>query len=207
MTKEGLFFVISAPSGTGKTSLCQEIIRIVSNLHYSVSYTTRPPRPGEKNEKDYYFVSEEEFREMIKEDKFAEWTEIYGYLYGTLLDDVLKAKNEGIDLILDLDGQGAQRMKEIYPNVISIFLLPPGIANLEKRLAKRGTEAEAGARRRLLEAKEEIAKATFYDYIVINDDFEEAIERLKSIIIAERCKKERVWPQQSKWREEWLELR
>ena len=189
---KGLLFVVSAPSGTGKTTLCRAMERIFSDLHYSISYTTRPPRPGDQNGRDYHFISPEEFQKMIDEGQFAEWAEIYGHRYGTARATLEKVCHEGRDVILDIDGQGARKLREKnFPGVF-IFLLPPSLPELERRLRKRRTEGKGAMEERLRKAKAEIAEARWYDYMIVNQELEKAKEQLKAIILAEHCRRERM---------------
>jgi len=189
---KGLLIVISAPSGTGKTTLTHMLLKSFPNMEFSVSYTTRKPRPGEVNGKDYFFVDRDTFERMIEEGDFLEWAEVYGNLYGTSKSQVLKALNEGKDVLLDIDTQGALQVKKNFPEAVLIFILPPSLKELERRLRSRGTDDEETIERRLKTARVEIERAPLYDYIVVNDVLEEAFEKLKSIVIAEKCRTERL---------------
>ncbi len=189
---KGLLIVISAPSGTGKTTLAHMLLKAFPNMEFSVSYTTRKPRPGEVNGKDYFFVDRDTFERMIEEGDFLEWAEVYGNLYGTSKSQVLKALNEGKDVLLDIDTQGALQVKKNFPEAVLIFILPPSLKELERRLRSRGTDDEETIERRLKTARVEIERAPLYDYIVVNDVLEEAFEKLKSIVIAEKCRTERL---------------
>ena len=192
---KGLLIVISAPSGTGKTTLCHKLLEEFPNVEFSVSYTTRKPRPGEVNGKDYWFVSREEFMKMVEEGDFLEWAEVYGNLYGTSRSQVLKALNQGKDVLLDIDTQGALQVKRNFPDAVLIFILPPSLKELERRLRKRGTDDEETIERRLRVAREEIKRARYYDYLIVNDELEVAYSRLKSIISAEKSKTNRLLSQ------------
>jgi guanylate kinase len=192
MPLKGLLIVVSAPSGTGKTTLCRMLLKEFENMEFSVSYTTRPPRKGEVNGKDYFFVSREEFERMVEEGDFLEWANVYGNLYGTSKSQVLKALEEGKDILLDIDVQGALQVKKNLPEAVLIFIMPPSFEELEKRLRSRGTDSEEVIEKRLNVAKEEIKKAPFYDYIVVNDVLDVAFNKLKAIITAEKCKTERL---------------
>ena len=192
--KEGLLFVVSAPSGTGKTTLCREMLQVFPDLHYSISYTTRPLRPGDQKDRDYHFVSPAEFQKMIEHGDFAEWAEIYGHRYGTSKVFLHQAREEGLDVILDIDGQGARQLREKSVAGVFIFLLPPSIGELKRRLANRKTEGKEALAERLRKARREMAEAEWYDYWILNDDLEEAKERLKGVIQAERCRRERMAP-------------
>lgn len=194
MNKEGLLFIISAPSGAGKTSLCKEVVKFFPNLYHSVSYTTRLPRPGEKDGEDYLFVSKDKFQEMIDDRSFVEWAEIHGNRYGTTIDSLKEYRHKGIDIILDIDGQGGRQLKNEYPDGIYVFILPPSRKDLEERLRLRSTDSDEDIEKRLKNAKEELQYIYHYDYIVVNNDLEEAVSALKSIIIAEKCRRERVLP-------------
>ena len=189
---KGLLIVISAPSGTGKTTLCHMLLEEFSNMEFSISYTTRKPRLGELNGRDYFFVDRRTFEKMIEEGDFLEWAEVYGNLYGTSKSQVLKALEEGKDILLDIDTQGALQVKKNFPEAVLIFILPPSLKELERRLRKRGTDDEETIRKRLQIARKEIGKALEYDYLVVNDILEVAFERLRSIITAEKCKTDRL---------------
>lgn len=194
MNKEGLLFIISAPSGAGKTSLCKEVVKFFPNLYHSVSYTTRLPRPGEKDGEDYLFVSKDKFQEMVDDRSFVEWAEIHGNRYGTTIDSLKEYRHKGIDIILDIDGQGGRQLKNEYPDGIYVFILPPSRKDLEERLRLRSTDSDEDIEKRLKNAKEELQYIYQYDYIVVNNDLQEAVSALKSIIIAEKCRRERVLP-------------
>ncbi|OMH39849.1 guanylate kinase [Desulfurobacterium indicum] len=189
---KGLLIVISAPSGTGKTTLVNMLMKAFPKMEFSVSCTTRKPRPGEIDGKDYYFISFEEFEKKIENNELLEWAEVYGNFYGTPKDKVIEALNEGKDILLDIDTQGALQVKKNYPDAVLIFILPPSLKELERRLRNRGTEDEETIEKRLLIARRELSLATKYDYIIINDKIEEAFEKLKSIVTAERWRTKRV---------------
>lgn len=186
MKRKGILFIISAPSGAGKSSLCRELLDIFPELRHSVSSTTRPERPGEVDGRDYHFVSREEFQRMIAAAEFAEWAEVHGNLYGTSLKTLQQCRDDGIDLILDIDCQGAAKLKENLVDGVTIFILPPSYDELRSRLEGRGSDSPAVIEQRLLNAVDEIARAGWYDYIVVNDVFSRAVDDLKSIIVAER---------------------
>jgi len=187
---KGLVFIISAPSGTGKTTLVRKVMEALPGLCFSVSYTTRSPRTGEKDGVDYHFVSQAVFQEMIEKDQFLEWAEVLGHYYGTARVDVCRLESEGMDLILDIDTQGAKKAKEKLPDAILIFLLPPSIETLRERLVGRGLDSSETIQFRLAHAKKDIEEAHWYDHIIINMKIEEAVEALKTIINAERRQKE-----------------
>ncbi len=184
----GLLFVVSAPSGAGKTSLCRAITDSLQGLTHSISYATRKPRPGETDGRDYYFVSQERFQEMIKAGDFAEWAEVHSHLYGTsrrVLDDMIA---KGIDVILDIDTQGAKQIKSKYDAAVFIFIMPPSLDILEERLRNRKSDHEDEIKKRMRRAREEIRDYALYDYIVVNRDFDRALAELRSIVMAERCR-------------------
>ena len=192
MKREGVLYVISAPSGAGKTTLCKEVIDIFPNLRHSVSYTTRPPRNGEVHGRDYFFVGKEEFSRMVEAGEFAEWAEVHGNLYGTSLATLKECRTEGIDLILDIDCQGARQLKGRFEGGVYIFVLPPSIEELRRRLDNRSSDSQEVIERRIQNAAGEIREARWYDYIIVNDRFSEALEQLKSVLIAEQCRSTRL---------------
>jgi guanylate kinase len=186
--KQGILFVVSAPSGAGKTSLCRAITNSLEQLTHSISYATRKPRPGEIDGRDYYFVSQERFQDMIKAGDFAEWAEVHGNLYGTsrrVLDEMIA---KGIDVILDIDTQGAKQIKSKYETAVFIFIMPPSLEILEERLRNRRSDDEAEIRKRMRRAHEEIRDYSMYNYIIVNRDFDRALTEIKSIVVAERCR-------------------
>jgi guanylate kinase len=192
MKREGVLYVISAPSGAGKTTLCKEIIDIFPNVRHSVSYTTRPPRNGEVHGRDYFFVGKEEFDRMVEAGEFAEWAEVHGNLYGTSLATLQKSRSEGIDLILDIDCQGAGQLKGCFEGGVYIFVLPPSIEELRRRLEHRSSDTREVIERRIHNAAGEIKEARWYDYVIVNDKFSDALEQLKSVLIAEQCRTSRL---------------
>lgn len=192
--KKGSLFIVSAPSGAGKTTLCREVCRLVPDLRHSVSHTTRKPRIGEADGRDYFFVSQERFQEMIKDDEFVEWAEVHGNLYGTSIKR-LEAMREGCDVILDIDTQGVAQIRRRYGEGIYIFILPPSMKVLEERLRMRMSEGETEIKQRLNKAREEAAEYKEYEYIIINNDLSHALSELKSIIISERKRTERFDPE------------
>lgn len=192
MNREGVIFIISAPSGAGKTTLCKEIIDIFPTLRHSVSYTTRAPRAGEIHGKDYYFVSLDEFRRMVAAGEFAEWAEVHGNCYGTAIRTLEECRTSGVDIILDIDIQGARQLKERYHGGVYIFILPPSYEELRRRLNGRSSDSDEVINRRIGAAAGEIRESRWYDYIIVNDQFPRAVEELKSIVTAERCRAFRV---------------
>ena len=186
---KGLLFVISAPSGTGKTTLLKKVMSRIPGLNFSVSHTTRPPRKGEHDGKDYYFVDKDSFEEMISKQQFIEWARVHDNLYGTSVSAVRDQLDSGEDVILDIDVQGAEIIRNsVAFESVQIFIAPPSIAVLETRLRKRNTEDEDVLQLRLQNARTEMMAVDNYAYLVVNDNLEEACEVLSSIIIAERAK-------------------
>lgn len=186
----GLLMIVSAPSGAGKTSICREILRIFPNVRFSVSSTTRSPRPGETDGKDYHFISTEEFRERIASGEFVEWVENYGQLYGTSKKTMNAFLKQGYDMILDIEPRGAKAIREHYPRGVFIFILPPSLSELKSRLARRG-ESGAIMKRRLRSSLDEIREALWYDYIIFNEKLQEAVDRFRAVYIAERSRRDR----------------
>jgi guanylate kinase len=185
----GTLFVISAPSGAGKTTLLKRIMAEVPKLGFSVSHTTRPPRPGERNGVDYHFVSREEFLAMRDKGAFLEWAEVHTNLYGTSKQAVAEKLATGVDVFLDIDVQGARQIKEAHDlGALFLFVAPPSWQELEKRLSGRGTEAAETVQIRLANARKEMAEAHWYDYLIVNDDLDAASAMLKAVILAERCR-------------------
>lgn len=188
---DSLIMVVSAPSGTGKTSICRSLLREFPTLKFSVSYTTREPRKGEVEGRDYHFVTRAVFQEKIRAGEFAEWAENYGHLYGTSRVVIEETRRQGGDILLDVEPRGARAIKESYPEGVFVFVLPPDLEELHKRLWKRGDGDEEMRRRRFLKAEDEIKEVFWYDYVVVNDRLEEAIARVKAIYLAEKCRRER----------------
>jgi guanylate kinase len=184
--RQGLLLVVSAPSGTGKTSLCQELVAQIPQLRYSVSYTTRPQRATEIEGHHYHFVDEARFRWMIEEGGFLEWAEVYGHLYGTPWAPLHEWRAQGIDVLLDIDTQGATLIRQKEPSAVSIYLLPPSLAVLRCRLESRRSDAPEEIARRLRKAKQEVKAYPDYDYVVVNEEFKTAYRELEAIVIAER---------------------
>jgi guanylate kinase len=186
--KAGRLFVITAPSGAGKTSLIEALIRDDPSLQLSISYTTRAPRPGEKNGVDYHFVDDAEFLAMRGRGDFVESAEVHGYRYGTSRRVITDALARGRNLILEIDWQGARQVRAIYPDCIGIFIVPPSIEELERRMRSRALDSETVIRRRLANAREELEHSGEFEYRIINKDFETAQRELAEIIQKERAK-------------------
>jgi len=189
MSAAGRIFVVSGPSGSGKSTLIREVRQKVPDLGYSVSHTSRPPRGQEKNGVEYHFVSRKNFQEMIDKGDFVEWAEVYRDLYGTSVSSLRSQITIGLDVIMDIDVQGGRNIKDHFKDAILIYVLPPSLEILEKRLRDRGTDDEKTIRTRLNKAAKEIKNCVSYDYLLFNDDLDQAVEEMKSILIAERCRK------------------
>ncbi|MGD0507237.1 MAG: guanylate kinase [Terriglobales bacterium] len=181
-----IVYIISAPSGSGKSTLVGKLFKMVRNLDFSVSYTTRPPRGSEQNGKEYFFVSRKQFEAMIAADEFLEHADVFGNYYGTARRFLREAEEHGNDLLLDIDVQGASQVKRRIPDAVSIFILPPNRKELEERLRARALDSEAVIRRRLDTARREIENYSKYDYILVNNLLEQSADQLKDIVLAER---------------------
>jgi guanylate kinase len=183
-------FIISAPSGSGKSTLVKQLREKVPNLEFSISYTTRKPRGEEENGREYYFISREQFEEMIRKGEFLEYARVFETdYYGTARRFLQQAKQKGCDLLLDIDVQGAAQIKDKIPEAVSIFILPPNRSELEKRLRERGQDSEERIQRRLEEARREIENYGKYDYILVNDRLEESVQGLEAIVLSERLRR------------------
>jgi len=191
----GEIFVITAPSGTGKTTLLKPLMDADPRLQFSISYTTRPRRPGEVDGKDYFFVSPAEFQRLRDTGALAEWVEQFGYGYGTSREWVLEMVQEGGDLIFDLDSRGARALKHEFPQGTLIFILPLSLDELKRRLQGRGGLDPEELARRLSNGRAELQEAHWYDYLVINDDKATALTHLQAIVDAARCRTSQLWPQ------------
>jgi guanylate kinase len=185
-------FIISAPSGSGKSTLVGQLMKTVRALRFSVSYTTRQPRGNEQNGQDYYFVSRDEFESRIQGGEFLEWAEVFGHYYGTHQSELEKAAGEGVDLVLDIDVQGARQLKERIPAAVSIFILAPSRKVLEQRLRARSQDSEPVIERRLREAAEEIRNYSQYDFVLVNHEVAASLETLVSIVKATRSRRDRM---------------
>lgn len=187
-SKRGGLFIVSAPSGSGKTTLCKRLSSEMPNIRHSVSFTTRPPRSNETNDEDYTFIDADEFQKMAEADEFAEWARVHGHLYGTSKKRILAMISEGIDVILDIDTRGARKMRGFCDKLVYIFVLPPSMDVLRQRLENRRSNSQQDIDLRIKRAYEEIAECKSYDYVIINDEFDEALEYLKAIVRAEGVK-------------------
>ncbi|MRX73346.1 guanylate kinase [Bacillus lacus] len=199
MKERGLLIVLSGPSGVGKGTVRKEIFsQTDTKFEYSISVTTRKPREGEVDGIDYFFRTREEFEEMIENKKLLEWAEFVGNYYGTPVDYVEKTLSEGKDVFLEIEVQGAIQVREIFPEGLFIFLAPPSLGELKNRIVTRGTETDDVIANRMKAAKAEIELMDAYDYVVENDTVLHACERIKSIVTAEHCRRERVSPRYKK---------
>ncbi len=178
----GKLFIVSAPSGAGKTTLCRYLRRAFPQLEYSVSATTRSPRPGEKDGRDYHFVSRQQFERGIREGRWAEWARVHDNYYGTPAAPIEKALAAGRPVLLDIDVQGARQLVERFPEAVTIFIMPPDMETLEKRLAGRGTDSPEVIARRLENARREMEQKDFYRHVIVNDDLEEAVGQLVGLV-------------------------
>ena len=186
--RRGTLFVVSAPSGAGKTTLCREMRLRLHDLAYSVSVTTRAPRPGEIDGSDFQFVSQSEFQAMLARGELAEWATVHTNLYGTPAAPLEGALRDGRDVLLDIDTQGAAQLRARYPEAVLIFIVAPSMSELEQRLRERRSDGEHEIARRLERARHEVTLWRRYDYLIVNRDVKEAMEQLESIIQAERCR-------------------
>ena len=185
-------FIISAPSGSGKSTLTRELIERVPGLRFSVSYTTRPPRGKECNGREYFFISREEFEERILKGEFLEYAQVFGNYYGTHISELDRAAKDGVDLVLDIDVQGARQLRGKIPSAVSIFILAPDRQTLERRLRARSQDSDEVIARRLRDAAEEIRNYTLYDYVLVNREVESSVDTLVSIVKATRSRRERM---------------
>ncbi len=184
-------FIVSAPSGAGKTSLVRQVIKDLPNIQVSVSHTTRGMRPGEDNGKDYFFTSQENFEQMIHSDRFLEYAQVFDNYYGTSVDAVQQNLNTGSDVILEIDWQGAEQVRQKLDDVVSIFILPPSRETLIERLRGRGQDSDEVIERRTAEAVAEMQQYHGADYLIINDEFDQALTELKSVVLSQRVAKRR----------------
>jgi guanylate kinase len=189
---KGLFIIVSAPSGAGKSSICQKFMQVCPEINFSVSYTSRPPRPNEVNGKDYYFISREEFQARIDQGEFVEWVENYGNLYGSSRKAMEAFHHDGRDLLLDIEPRGARKIKQNFKGGIYVFVLPPSRAELLNRLEGRGCETDDVIRNRFKQAERELKEVSWYDYVIINTDLDMAVNQLMSVYVAEKCKRSRL---------------
>lgn len=188
----GILYIVSAPSGAGKTTLCKQIVSSVPRIWHSVSFTTRRPRPGEEHGRDYFFVDETVFQGMIEQKEFLEYAHVYNHWYGTPRKPLVHKIEEGVDVLLEIDVQGALQIKKSFEDAISVFILPPSLDILRTRLLNRGSDSEEEIAHRMRKVKEEVLRFREYDYIVRNDDLTQSFHELESIFLAERLKVNRL---------------
>jgi len=190
--RRGILFIISAPSGTGKTTLCKQLTTNIPRLWHSISYTTRAPRQGEEHGREYFFTDETTFQSMIDRHEFVEWARVYGHLYGTPRKTLAEKIEQGIDVLLEIDVQGAMQVKKKFDDAVSIFILPPSMAALRQRLQSRASDTTEEIQRRLQKVKEEVWSYREYAYIVRNDDLTRSLRDLENIFLGERLKTKRL---------------
>lgn len=198
----GILVVLSGPSGVGKGTVCAALRKSGADIVYSVSATTRPPRAGEIDGVNYFFKTKEQFKQMIANDELLEWAEYVGNYYGTPKAFVDRMLAAGKDVILEIEVQGAMKVKEKYPDGVFIFLLPPSLEELRNRIVGRGTDSAEAIAMRMEAAQEELSYLQHYDYAITNDEVDLACQRIQAILLAERCKRDRVMPKIMKWMEE-----
>ena len=186
--RRGLLFVVSAPSGTGKTTVVERLVHVLPDLALSRSYTSRAARPGETDGVDYNFVSRARFEAMVAADAFLEWADVFGNFYGTCVPDAERDLSQGRDLVLVIDVQGARQVRQRCRDTVGVFVMPPSFAVLEQRLRGRSKDTEEAMQRRLQTARAEVAAFTEYDYVIVNDALEACVDRLRAIVIAERTR-------------------
>lgn len=192
MVNKGLLIVISGPSGAGKGTICRALLEKNPDIKLSVSCTTRNPRQNEVEGINYYFITKEKFKDMIEADEFLEYAEVYDNFYGTPKAKVESILNEGKDIILEIDIQGALKVKEKYPEGVFVFIMPPSMEELKNRIKKRGSETEESLIKRFKSAFQEINYVANYNYVIVNDEVEKAVEKLEAIILAEKCRVDRL---------------
>ena len=188
LKRRGLLFVLSSPSGAGKTTIARMLLDQDSGISLSVSATTRPMREGEVEGRDYHFVTDAEFDRMVESGQFLEWAHVFGRRYGTLENEVRKSIDAGCDVLLDIDWQGTQQLKQVDPDIVRVFILPPSMAELERRLRARGTDSDEVIASRMERAAAEISHWAEYDYVLVNEDKETCLGKVHAILEAERLK-------------------
>jgi len=187
----GMLIVVSSPSGGGKGTLIDRVLKTVPNLSYSVSFTTRAPRPAEEDGREYFFIDRATFEQMIERGEFLEWADVYGHLYGTNCNQVERERAAGHDIILEIDVQGAESIREKIPDAVSIFILPPSFELLRGRLLARGTDSAEALEKRMRGAPSEVEQFRHFQYVILNDDINRASQQLAAVIYAERARRER----------------
>jgi len=192
MERRGSLFVVSAPSGAGKTTLCKQLVSHVPGLKHSTSYTTRLARPGEMHGREYFFVDERYFQDLVERNEFVEWAQVYGHRYGTPRTAMVDMMDHGIDVLLEIDVQGARQIRKSFDDAVFVYILPPSIEALRVRLEQRGSDSAEEIQRRLQKVREEMWSYREYDYIVKNDDMTQALAGLEAIVLAERIRTKRL---------------
>ena len=188
-----ILLIVSSPSGAGKTTLTRRLLQEFSEFRFSVSHTTRQPRANEVDGQDYHFIDEDAFRRMVDDNDFAEWAEVHGNLYGTSVTEIELAREaDKSGVLFDVDYQGARQIKEKFPHAIGVFILPPSMKELRRRLDGRGSDDADSRRRRFDKAREEIGHYPFFDYMIVNDELQRALTELRGIVLAEGCRQWRV---------------
>lgn len=198
--RRGILYIVSAPSGAGKTTLCKQIVTSVPGIWHSVSFTTRTPRPGEEHGREYFFINEKVFQEMVAREEFLEYAHVYSHWYGTPLKPLMTKLEQGIDVLLEIDVQGALQIKKQFEAAVSIFILPPSMDVLRARLQGRGSDSQEEIDRRLKKVREEVWYCKEYQYVVRNDDFTQSLRDLQGIFLTERlktCRLDMHWFEQS----------
>lgn len=185
---EGNLYIVAAPSGGGKTSLVKQLVKTLQGIEISISHTTRPMRPGEVDGVDYFFVTEESFLERVHANGFIEYAKVFNYLYGTSVMQITERLQQGIDIILDIDWQGAEQIKRLFKEAVSVFIVPPSLDTLKQRLLNRRQDDEAVVRARMQRAQDEMSHYSAFDYLIVNDVFEKAAEELAAIVTANRLR-------------------
>jgi guanylate kinase len=191
---KGDIYIFSGPSGAGKSSIITELRKRTTGLGYSISHTSRAPRPNETDGVDYHFVSEDAFIKMRETGAFVEWAKVYSHLYGTSVSSLKSQTDKGLDVILDIDSQGAKNIKANFKDSILIYILPPSIETLKQRLNTRASDAPEVINNRFNKAVDDLKESSWYDYLIINDDLEKAVSEAQSIIVSSRCRRERLFP-------------
>jgi guanylate kinase len=194
MSHPFLLLVLSSPSGAGKTTLCRRLLAEHPELTFSVSHTTRKPRGNEVDGRDYHFVSPEKFQEMVEEDGFAEWADVHQHRYGTAKSEIDRARQSHRGIVFDIDFQGARQLEAVYPDLATVFVLPPSMEELHRRLVGRGTDAPEAIEKRFRQSTVEIANYGLFRYLLVNDDVDHAFARLEAILVAESCRRTRLAP-------------
>ena len=195
---KGNLFIVAAPSGGGKTSLVKNLVKILTDIEISISHTTRPERPGEQHGVDYFFVSKNEFMVMIDQSAFIEHAVVFDYYYGTSIAQIKDRLSAGIDVLLDIDWQGAQQIKQLFPEAVSVFVIPPSLKALNQRLKSRQQDDEQIIKNRMLKAQDELSHYAEFDYLIVNDEFTKAVNELQAIVIAQRLSIKRQVKKQAK---------